>query len=211
SCAIRDCGENAYCEKEQELAICHCNWGYAMTDSGCADTCILKGCNSFTEDCRKYDDGSAYCVCKPGYRNVNGYCVGPATCGSCPTGATCNIVSSTVKAPYCSCPSGYGMSSTACARGYAPTVSSASFTFYRYPKYTLTPYTYTMRVLYNGCTNLPSAVGVYMKSYWRVDRAPGGAGHCRIIYAYTYANCNGPMAAVFNYLSLSSIAAYGVT
>ncbi|CAI6001989.1 unnamed protein product [Closterium sp. NIES-65] len=171
SCSIMDCGENAYCEKEESLAVCHCNWGYAMTEDGC---------------------------------------VGPATCGNCPAGATCTLVSSTLKAPYCYCPGGYGMTSTGCVRGYVPTVSSASFTFYNLPKYDLTPNTYTLRVIYNGCTNLPTSIGYYVQSYWRVDRAPGGIGNCKTIYVYRYPNCAGSPIAQLPYLSLGSITAQGV-
>ncbi|CAI7864087.1 unnamed protein product, partial [Closterium sp. NIES-54] len=61
-----DCGENAYCEKEQELAVCHCNWGYAMTDTGCVDTCILKACSAHGH-CVKDALGEASCVCDVGY------------------------------------------------------------------------------------------------------------------------------------------------
>ncbi|CAI5950986.1 unnamed protein product [Closterium sp. NIES-65] len=251
SCSIMDCGENAYCEKEESLAVCHCNWGYAMTEDGCVDTCILKACSAhghcvkdalgwascvcdvgFTLQkdgrtckdnciikncdiltsyyCMKYPNGNADCVCRSGYTKLYGECVGPATCGNCPAGATCTLVSSTLKAPYCYCPGGYGMTSTGCVRGYAPTVSSASFTFYNLPKYDLTPNTYTLRVIYNGCTNLPTSIGYYVQSYWRVDRAPGGIGNCKTIYVYRYPNCAGSPIAQLPYLSLGSITAQGV-
>ncbi|CAI5490211.1 unnamed protein product [Closterium sp. Naga37s-1] len=42
---------------------------------------------------------------------------GLATCGNCPSLATCTLVSSTRKAPYCVCPRGYGMASTGCVAG----------------------------------------------------------------------------------------------
>ncbi|CAI6009493.1 unnamed protein product, partial [Closterium sp. NIES-65] len=246
----RDCGENAYCEKEQELAVCHCNWGYAMTDAGCVDTCILqacgengrcvkdeagmascvcdvgftlmgdgrtctencilKRCQALTSDCMKYEDGTAYCVCKPGYTLLYGTCVGPATCGNCPSLATCTLVSSTRKAPYCVCPAGFGMTATGCVRGALPTVSSASLTFYNQPGFTLTPSTYTLRVRYSGCTNLPSTIGLNVRSYWRVDRAPGGAGHCQFVNAYRFANCVTQVAQL-PALSLSGIAAASVS
>ncbi|CAI5978450.1 unnamed protein product [Closterium sp. NIES-65] len=249
TCA-RDCGENAYCEKEQELAVCHCNWGYAMTDTGCVDTCILqacgengrcvkdeagmascvcdvgftlmgdgrtctdncilKRCQALTSDCMKYEDGTAYCVCKPGYTLLYGTCVGPATCGNCPSLATCTLVSSTRKAPYCVCPAGFGMTATGCVRGALPTVSSASLTFYNQPGLTLTPSTYTLRVRYSRCTNLPSTIGLNVRSYWRVDRAPGGAGHCQFVNAYRFANCVTQVAQL-PALSLSGIAAASVS
>ncbi|CAI5984081.1 unnamed protein product [Closterium sp. NIES-64] len=211
SCAIRDCGENAYCEKEQELAVCHCNWGYAMTDTGCTRAyCKHVRCQALTSDCMKYEDGTAYCVCKPGYTLLYGTCVGPATCGNCPSLATCTLVSSTRKAPYCVCPAGFGMTATGCVRGALPTVSSASLTFYNQPGLTLTPSTYTLRVRYSRCTNLPSTIGLNVRSYWRVDRAPGGAGHCQFVNAYRFANCVTQVAQL-PALSLSGIAAASVS
>ncbi|CAI5986018.1 unnamed protein product [Closterium sp. NIES-64] len=188
SCSIMDCGENAYCEKEESLAVCHCNWGYAMTEDGCVVLCCAGQCCAVLVSAVLW----------------------PATCGNCPAGATCTLVSSTLKAPYCYCPGGYGMTSTGCVRGYAPTVSSASFTFYNLPKYDLTPNTYTLRVIYNGCTNLPTSIGYYVQSYWRVDRAPGGIGNCKTIYVYRYPNCAGSPIAQLPYLSLGSITAQGV-
>ncbi|CAI5987073.1 unnamed protein product [Closterium sp. NIES-64] len=171
SCSIMDCGENAYCEKEESLAVCHCNWGYAMTENGC---------------------------------------VGPATCGNCPNLATCALVSLTRKAPYCVCPTGYGMTSYGCIRGATPTVSSASFTLYDKTNYTLSPYTYTTRLNYTACTNVPKPIAFTHQSYWRVDHAPGGAGDCMKIILYHYPNCVGPFATL-TYLSLTSITAVGVT
>ncbi|CAI5459847.1 unnamed protein product [Closterium sp. Yama58-4] len=162
SCLIMDCGENAYCEKEQELAVCHCNWGYAMTDTGCVG------------QCRAMRDKS---VC------------GSATCGNCPKRATCTVVSSTKMAPYCICPTGYGMTKFGCIRGATPTVSSASFTFYDNTDFTLSPYTYTTRLNYIACTNVPRPISSIHQSYWRVDHAPGGAGDCRKIVIYQYPNC----------------------
>ncbi|CAI5978453.1 unnamed protein product [Closterium sp. NIES-65] len=61
-----DCGENAYCEKEQDRAVCHCNWGYAMTDTGCVDTCILQACGE-NGRCVKDAAGMASCVCDIGF------------------------------------------------------------------------------------------------------------------------------------------------
>ncbi|CAI5484093.1 unnamed protein product [Closterium sp. Yama58-4] len=61
SCSIMDCGENTYCEKKESLAVCHCNWGYAMTDNGCVDTCILKACSAHGH-CVKDALGASSCV-----------------------------------------------------------------------------------------------------------------------------------------------------
>ncbi|CAI6009494.1 unnamed protein product [Closterium sp. NIES-65] len=63
---LMDCGENAYCEKEQDRAVCHCNWGYAMTDTGCVDTCILQACGE-NGRCVKDAAGMASCVCDIGF------------------------------------------------------------------------------------------------------------------------------------------------
>ncbi|CAI5981819.1 unnamed protein product [Closterium sp. NIES-64] len=135
---------------------------------------------------------------------------GPATCGNCPSLATCTLVSSTRKAPYCVCPPGFGMAPTGCVRGALPTVSFASLTFYNQRGYALTPYTYTMRVRYSGCTNLPSMIGLNVCSYWQVDQAPGGAGGCQAVNVYRYANCV-TLVVQLPYLSLASIAATGVS
>ncbi|CAI5490217.1 unnamed protein product, partial [Closterium sp. Naga37s-1] len=213
TCILQACGENGRCVKDEAgMASCVCDVGFTLMGDGrtCTENCILKRCQALTSDCMKYEDGTAYCVCKPGYTLLYGTCVGPATCGNCPSLATCTLVSSTRKAPYCVCPAGFGMTATGCVRGALPTVSSASLTFYNQPGFTLTPYTYTLRVRYSGCTNLPSTIGLNVRSYWRVDRAPGGAGHCQFVNAYRFANCVTQVAQL-PALSLSGIAAASVS
>ncbi|CAI5978452.1 unnamed protein product [Closterium sp. NIES-65] len=213
TCILQACGENGRCVKDEAgMASCVCDVGFTLMGDGrtCTDNCILKRCQALTSDCMKYEDGTAYCVCKPGYTLLYGTCVGPATCGNCPSLATCTLVSSTRKAPYCVCPAGFGMTATGCVRGALPTVSSASLTFYNQPGLTLTPSTYTLRVRYSRCTNLPSTIGLNVRSYWRVDRAPGGAGHCQFVNAYRFANCVTQVAQL-PALSLSGIAAASVS
>ncbi|CAI5460906.1 unnamed protein product [Closterium sp. Yama58-4] len=212
TCKLQACGENGRCVKDEAgTASCVCDIGFTLQDDGrtCTDNCILKWCQK-PKICRKMEDGAADCVCKPGHAPLYGTCVGPTTCGNCPALATCTLVSSTRKAPYCVCPSGFGMTDTGCVRGASPTVSSASLTFYSQPEYALTPSTFTMRVRYSGCTNLPSTIARNVRSYWRVDRAPGGAGHCRFVNVYRYANCV-TLVAQLPALSLTSIDAEGVS
>ncbi|CAI7756943.1 unnamed protein product, partial [Closterium sp. NIES-53] len=129
--------------------------------------CGSKICDP-TTDCVTDAAGGATCVCKAGYRNISGTCLGPATCGNCPTGATCAVAFGYI--PYCICPTGYGMTSTGCVNGATPTVSDTSFTFYDQSNYTITPNTYTMRLEYNGCTTIPSSTSSKIRSIWNVQK-----------------------------------------
>ncbi|CAI6003825.1 unnamed protein product, partial [Closterium sp. NIES-64] len=75
--------------------------------------------------------------------------------------------------------------------GATPTVSSASFTYYTLPSFGITPAAYTMRLAYNGCTNLTAASAPSIQSYCNVERAPGGVGDCTEIRQYYQPGCVG--------------------
>ncbi|CAI7830842.1 unnamed protein product [Closterium sp. NIES-53] len=72
-----------------------------------------------------------------------------------------------------------------------PTVSTTSFTFYMLPSYGVTPATYTMRLTYNGCTNLTASSARDIQSYGSVQDAPEGVASCLEIRAYYQAGCIG--------------------
>ncbi|CAI7924776.1 unnamed protein product [Closterium sp. NIES-53] len=40
------------------------------------DTCVIKGCNAAVTDCVKDAAGATSCVCKTGYQNISGTCMG---------------------------------------------------------------------------------------------------------------------------------------
>ncbi|CAI7841845.1 unnamed protein product [Closterium sp. NIES-53] len=46
------------------------------------------------------------------------------------------------------------------------------------PSFGITPAAYTMRLAYNGCTNLTASTAADIKSYCDVERAAGGVGDC---------------------------------
>ncbi|CAI5469180.1 unnamed protein product [Closterium sp. Yama58-4] len=190
-CALNSCGANGKCVQDSAgVAFCACDAGFVLQPDGrtCAVGCGSKICDP-TTDCVRNAAGSATCVCKAGYRNISGTCLGPATCGNCPTGATCTVAFGYI--PYCICPPGYGMTSTGCISGAVPTVSDNSFTFYDQSNYTITPNTYTMRLEYNGCTTIPSSTSSKIRSIWNVQKVSGGVGNCISVNYYTQEGCVG--------------------
>ncbi|CAI5529511.1 unnamed protein product, partial [Closterium sp. Naga37s-1] len=117
TCTLKGCGSNGTCIKNSAtgVASCVCDTGFVLQADGrtCTDTCVIKGCNAVVTDCVKDAAGAASCVCKTGYQNISGTCMGPASCGVCPAGASCTVVPYT-KAAYCACPLGYGMTAAGC-------------------------------------------------------------------------------------------------
>ncbi|CAI6003831.1 unnamed protein product [Closterium sp. NIES-64] len=195
TCALKACGVNGWCMKfgTTKVASCLCYTGFELQPDGktCTDTCDSQGCNVTVSDCVKDGAGMASCVCKTGYRNVLGTCVGIDPCGGCPVGATCTATASG-NVPYCMCPPGYGMTSTACISGATPTVSSTSIT-YDQTNYTVTFNTYTMRLNFNACTTLPPITVEATRAILRADRVPGGARDCAAVYAFPWSSwCIGP-------------------
>ncbi|CAI5955548.1 unnamed protein product [Closterium sp. NIES-65] len=165
------------------------------------DRCASKICSENTT-CILDSAGAAVCVCKPGFLpQPDGVtCAGtfrcPATCGSCPAGATCTVAFGYI--PYCICPPSYGMTSTGCVSGATPTVSSTSITFYDQPNYTITPTTFTTRLDFNACTTLPALVASRVRSYLRIDGAPGGLGECVALNQYSQEGCAGAYTSCAN-------------
>ncbi|CAI5503959.1 unnamed protein product, partial [Closterium sp. Naga37s-1] len=194
TCALKACGGNGTCtiDSTTGAASCVCNTGFVLQADGrtCTDTCATLSCNTYTTDCVKDAAGAASCACKTGYQNVSGTCMGPASCGVCPAGASCTPVPYG-KAAYCVCPPGSGMTTAGCVLGATPTVSTISFSYYTLPSFGITPATYTMRLTYNGCTNLTASSAPDIQSYGSVQNAPGGVGRCLEIRAYTQAGCIG--------------------
>ncbi|CAI5473476.1 unnamed protein product, partial [Closterium sp. Yama58-4] len=139
--------------------------------------------------------GAVTCVCK--YEMVGDTCVGPATCGACPAGATCTPLPLT-RAAYCMCAPGYGMTSTGCVKGTTPTVSSTSFTLYTLPNFTITRFTSTMRVNWDGCTDITLPRASDVLSYTRIEPAPGGVGNCTNVCAYYGYGCTGACNPLFS-------------
>ncbi|CAI5529508.1 unnamed protein product, partial [Closterium sp. Naga37s-1] len=167
--------------------------------SPCSATC---GTCPTGATCTVTSGNVSYCICPPGYGMGYSSCSsflflisslvptpGPATCGSCPTGATCTVTSGNV--PYCVCPPGYGMGYSSCISA-RPDASSTSITFYDQTNYTISPTTYTMRLRYNDCRSIPASVAERALSLWRVDGVPGGADNCASVYGYTRESCQGP-------------------
>ncbi|CAI5965513.1 unnamed protein product, partial [Closterium sp. NIES-65] len=63
----RNCAAlNAVCVKDRGDATCVCNVGFAMTPTGCVDTCVLKACG-VNGKCVKDSAGAASCVCDTGF------------------------------------------------------------------------------------------------------------------------------------------------
>ncbi|CAI5529507.1 unnamed protein product, partial [Closterium sp. Naga37s-1] len=58
--------------------------------------------------------------------------------------------------------------------GATPTVSSTSFTFYDQPNFTITRFTSTMRINWDGCTDITLPRATDVLSYTRIEPAPGG-------------------------------------
>ncbi|GJP44556.1 hypothetical protein CLOM_g3936 [Closterium sp. NIES-68] len=130
----------------------------------------------------------------------------PASCGKCPSGATCTLIPRSASA-YCLCAPGYGMTESGCVLGATPTVSSTSFTFFEQPDFVITQGTYTLRVNYDGCTNLTWWGRSYVESYTRVEGAPGGVGDCANLYAYGGLGCEGQPTPLYR---MGEIGATGI-
>ncbi|CAI5462214.1 unnamed protein product, partial [Closterium sp. Yama58-4] len=210
-CSPNTCGGNGTCVQDSAgVAFCACNAGFLLQPDArtCAEACGSKICDP-TTDCVIDAPGGASCVCKAGYQSISGACVGPATCGSCPAGATCTVAFSVV--PYCICPPGYGMTSTGCISGATPTVSSTSITFYDQPSYTITTSTFTMRLQLNACTTLPAVLASQVWSTWRLDGAPGGAGECVSLNQYEQEGCVGTYTSSPTASDGTSMAGLGFT
>ncbi|CAI5947525.1 unnamed protein product [Closterium sp. NIES-65] len=126
---------------------------------------------------------------------------GPATCGACSVGplerAVCTPLPSTWPS-YCMCAPGYGMTSTGCVQGATPTVSSTSFTFYDHPNFTITRFISTMRVHWDGCTDITLPRASDVLSYTRIEPAPGGMGNCTNVCAYYGYGCAGACNSLFS-------------
>ncbi|CAI5514444.1 unnamed protein product, partial [Closterium sp. Naga37s-1] len=143
--------------------------------------CLAFGCGS---------DGS--CGVDP---NGDYFCKWDSPCGACPTGASCETTpaesDSSVLAPYCVCPEGYGMTDTECVEGGESTVSSTSYTLIanRTAKDNASK-PYTLRWNLDGCTQYPEAVaGKFTTIYavWNsIDSLP-----CQNATLYRDDNCDG--------------------
>ncbi|CAI5511776.1 unnamed protein product, partial [Closterium sp. Naga37s-1] len=191
NCTLNSCSANGKCVQDSAgVAFCACDAGFVLQPDGrtCAAGCGSLICDP-TTDCVRDASGGASCVCKAGYQNISGICLGPATCGNCPTGATCALAFGYM--PYCICPAGYAMTSTGCVSGALPTVSSTSITFYDQSNYTITPNTYTMRLEYNGCTTIPSSTSSKIRSLLIIHKVSGGVGNCFSVRQYTQEGCVG--------------------
>ncbi|GJP81375.1 hypothetical protein CLOP_g11537 [Closterium sp. NIES-67] len=208
TCELKHCGGNGTCVKSSTTgeATCVCDTGFVLQADGrtCTETCSTCDGN---HECVEDDAGAISCVCK--YQMVSGACVGPASCGTCPAGATCTPAPYT-RTAYCICPPGYGMTDTGCILDATPTVSSTSFTFYMLPWFGITPATYTVRVTLTGCTNLAAESASDIQSYAAAVRAPGGAGDCSEIYAYDEAGCTGAYDVFAGLLTGSGISTWSI-
>ncbi|GJP83003.1 hypothetical protein CLOP_g13220 [Closterium sp. NIES-67] len=203
-CAVRNCGANTTCQVDSAgVASCVCYPGFEPSNDGrsCRDPCSFCDGN---HECVKDAEGMGSCVCK--YQMLYGTCVGPASCGKCPSGATCTLIPRSASA-YCLCAPGYGMTESGCVLGATPTVSSTSFTFFEQPDFVITQGTYTLRVNYDGCTNLTWWGRSYVESYTRVEGAPGGVGDCANLYAYGGLGCEGQPTPLYR---MGEIGATGI-
>ncbi|CAI5981523.1 unnamed protein product [Closterium sp. NIES-65] len=129
-------------------------------------------------------------------KNGERYCKWASPCGSCPVGATCKTYlkpSTNELLPYCSCPSGYGMTATSCVQGGAPTVSSFSYTVVvNETAKDAASRPWTFRLNPNGCTEIPAAVAVArtVTSYYSLQNI-GDAPACRKVAYYKADKCEG--------------------
>ncbi|CAI5467138.1 unnamed protein product [Closterium sp. Yama58-4] len=122
-------------------------------------------------------------------------CQWDSPCGTCPTGATCETTptndDSSVLAPYCLCPEGYGMTDTECVEGVDSTVSSISFTLIANRTATdNASKPYTLRWNLDGCTQYPEEVaGKFTTIYtvWNTTNTPA----CQDATLYSTDNCEG--------------------
>ncbi|CAI5965541.1 unnamed protein product [Closterium sp. NIES-65] len=201
TCAIKGCNAAVTdCVKDAAgAASCVCKTGYQNVSGTCMGPASMGGllptpgatCTVLTYSKAPYP--TAWCQRLPRVGSALQEPPAlwwPVSCGVCPAGATCTVVPYT-KAAYCACPPGYGMTAAGCVLGATPTVSSASFTYYTLPSFGITPAAYTMRLAYNGCTNLTAASAPSIQSYCNVERAPGGVGDCTEIRQYYQPGCVG--------------------
>ncbi|CAI5504632.1 unnamed protein product [Closterium sp. Naga37s-1] len=194
-CAVKACSANSTCVVNSGgVASCVCDPGFVLQANGrtCIEPCSICDGN---HACVKDAAGAVTCVCK--YEVVGDKCVGPASCGACPAGAVCTPLPSTWPS-YCMCAPGYGMTSTGCVQGATPTVSSTSFTFYDQPNFTIARFTSTMRVHWDGCTDITLPRASDVLSYTRIEPAPGGVGNCTNVCAYYGYGCAGACNSLFS-------------
>ncbi|CAI5955556.1 unnamed protein product, partial [Closterium sp. NIES-65] len=194
-CAVKACSANSTCVVNSGgVASCVCDAGFVLQANGrtCIEPCSICDGN---HACVKDVAGAVTCVCK--YEVVGDKCVGPASCGACPAGAVCTPLPSTWPS-YCMCAPGYGMTSTGCVQGATPTVSSTSFTFYDHPNFTITRFISTMRVHWDGCTDITLPRASDVLSYTRIEPAPGGMGNCTNVCAYYGYGCAGACNSLFS-------------
>ncbi|CAI5460941.1 unnamed protein product [Closterium sp. Yama58-4] len=150
--------------------------------------------------------GDAFCSCDKGFvRLANGTCAGSGRCGKCPVGAACAVAFDWV--PYCICPAGYNMTTTGCISGAPPTVSGTSYTFYDQRMLTATSNTYTMRIEYNGCTNIPASIASNIRASWRIHHVSGGLGNCTSVNGYAQEGCVGAFDTYKDSSTLSATSA----
>ncbi|CAI5988059.1 unnamed protein product, partial [Closterium sp. NIES-64] len=139
------------------------------------------------------DPACAALACQPGSKcavdqNGGRYCQWPSLCGACPTGATCKTKltsDSTLSVPYCSCPDGYGITTTDCVQGRHPTVSSYSYTYVMN-----NTYAYTFRLRLNVCTPIPERALGLVTIIYGMDNI-GDAPACSNIKFYDSNYCQG--------------------
>ncbi|CAI5517679.1 unnamed protein product, partial [Closterium sp. Naga37s-1] len=140
--------------------------------------CAALGCEPAGGKCEKDKNGERYCKWD-------------SLCGPCPSGATCKTYESDPPYPYCSCPSGYGMTATSCVQGGAPTVSSYSYTYIaNETAKDAAARPWTFRLNLNVCTPTPPAVTGVITSAYKTENI-GDAPPCRKIIYYKSNACEG--------------------
>ncbi|CAI5460323.1 unnamed protein product [Closterium sp. Yama58-4] len=127
-------------------------------------------------------------------KNRERYCKWASPCGSCPVGAICKNYlkpSTNELIPYCSCPSGYGMTATSCVQGGAPTVSSFSYTvIVNETAKDAASRPWTFRLNPNGCTQIPTSAAGTVTSYYSLENI-GDAPDCRKVDYFNSEKCEG--------------------